>query len=247
MIMSVDPGNGIKTGVAALVFALTFMGGRLISPLSPIFRDRRTVVSFGSGMAIAYVFIGAMPDLHHARTALMATAPVPLPYQGMAICYLALAGFLVFYGLDHVRAQVQTSPKKNSGIAFKLHIGGFAAYVWLMVFLLGEEFNPPVEFALYALAIAFHFLAIDHALREAHPKSYDRVGRYILAGMCIIAWAMSQVMTLPDLLLALLVAFISGAIVVNSSISELPREKDGRFLPFLTGGALYGLLLWSLG
>lgn len=96
-------------------------------------------------------------------------------------------------------------------------------------FLLGEEFNPPVEFALYALAIAFHFLAIDHALREAHPKSYDRVGRYILAGMCIVAWAMSQVMTLPDLLLALLVAFISGAIVVNSSISELPREKDGRF------------------
>lgn len=32
MIMGVDPGNGIKTGVAALVFALTFMGGRLINP-----------------------------------------------------------------------------------------------------------------------------------------------------------------------------------------------------------------------
>lgn len=138
MIMSVDPGNGIKTGVAALVFALTFMGGRLINPLSLIFRDRRTVVSFGSGMAIAYVFIGTMPDLHHARTALMATAPVPLPYQGMAIYYLALAGFLVFYGLDHVRVQVQTSAKKNSGIAFKLHIGGFAAYVWLMVFFAGR-------------------------------------------------------------------------------------------------------------
>jgi hypothetical protein len=245
--MGADPRGGIGVGITALLFAVTFLSGGLLHPLNSIVRDRRVVVSFGSGMAIAYVFMGTMPDLHHARTTLMATAPMPLPYQGMAIYYLALAGFLAFYGLDHLRVQVQTSKNNDSGLAFKLHIGGFAAYVWLMVFTLGEEFNPPVEFALYALAIAFHFLAMDHALREAHPSSYDRVGRYILAVMCLVGWAMSQVLTLPNFVLALLVAFISGAIVVNSSIGELPREKDGRFIPFLAGGGLYGLLLWYAG
>jgi len=28
---------------------------------------------------------------------------------------------------------------------------------------------------------------------------------------------------------------------------ELPPEKDGRFLPFLVGGLLYGLILLPLG
>ncbi len=43
-------------------------------------------------------------------------------------------------------------------------------------------------------------------------------------------------MALPVLVLALLVAFISGSIIMNSLITELPSEKDGRFLPFLAGG-----------
>ena len=53
-------------------------------------------------MATAYVFIGTMPDLHHARTALMATAPVPLPCQGMAIYCLALAIAFQFLAMDYV-------------------------------------------------------------------------------------------------------------------------------------------------
>ena len=34
---------------------------------------------------------------------------------------------------------------------------------------------------------------------------------------------------------------------MNSLISELPSEKDGRFLPFLAGGLLYGVILLPLG
>ena len=42
-------------------------------------------------------------------------------------------------------------------------------------------------------------------------------------------------------------AFISGAVIMNSALMELPSEKDGRFLPFVLGGVLYGLLLLPLG
>jgi hypothetical protein len=198
-------------------------------------------------MAIAYVFMGTMPDLHHARSAFVSGAPMPLPYEGMAIYYLALVGFLAFYGLDHMRVRVEKSTGHATGLSFRLHISGFAAYVWLVIFLLGQRYNPPAEIGLYTLAIAFHFLAMDHSLRESHPHIYDRAGRFVLAAACVIGWSASQFFVLPHLFLASLVAFVSGAIIVNSSITELPREKDGRFLPFMTGGALYGLLLWSVG
>ena len=34
---------------------------------------------------------------------------------------------------------------------------------------------------------------------------------------------------------------------MNSTIMELPSEKDGRFLPFVTGGVFYGLILLPFG
>jgi hypothetical protein len=52
---------------------------------------------------------------------------------------------------------------------------------------------------------------------------------------------------MPHYVLALLVAFISGAIIMNSTIMELPSEKDGRFLAFMSGGVAYGLVLLPLG
>jgi len=44
-----------------------------------------------------------------------------------------------------------------------------------------------------------------------------------------------------------LVAFISGAVIMNSAVTELPSEKDGRFGPFLAGGLIYAALLLPLG
>ena len=39
-------------------------------------------------------------------------------------------------------------------------------------------------------------------------------------------------------------ALVSGGVVMNSMVMELPTEKDGRFWPFVTGAVAYtGLLL----
>jgi hypothetical protein len=34
---------------------------------------------------------------------------------------------------------------------------------------------------------------------------------------------------------------------MNSAIMELPTEKDGRFVPFLAGSLIYGIVLLPLG
>ena len=227
----------------------TFLVGGRVHPLRALVRDRRSIISFGAGMSIAYVFVHLMPELHSVRGAFAESVSAPLPYEGMAIYFLALVGFLVFYGLDHLRAHLrEPAGEEQTGLAFKLHVGGFAAYVLLVAYLLVHNLEEtPASTALYALAIAIHFLGVDHALREEHGAAYDRIGRFVLAGMSMLGWGAGLLFALPHYVLALLVSFISGAIIMNSTIMELPSEKDGRFLPFMAGGVVYGLILLPLG
>ena len=238
----------LATGAAALLFAVTFLVGGRVHPFRALIRDRRSIISFGAGMSVAYVFVHLMPELHGVRRAFAASVSVPLRYEGMAVYFLALVGFLMFYGLDHLRKRLGETPAtQDGGTAFKLHIGGFAAYVWLMGYLLVRNLEETsMSTALYTAAITFHFLAVDHALRDEHGADYERVGRFILAAMSVAGWAVGTLVELPHVVLALLMAFISGAIIMNSTIMELPSENDGRFLPFMTGGIVYGLILVPL-
>ncbi len=240
----------LETGAAALVFAVIFLLGGHVHPLRAVVRDDRSLVSFAAGGSAAYVFVYAIPELHDARRIFATSVSISLRFEGMAIYLVALVGFLVFYGLDHLRARLRlgTAAVGQDEMAFRLHIGGFAVYVWLMAYLLVNSLDEtPGSTALYAVAIAGHFLALDHSLRNEHGAAYERTGRFILAGMTVLGWGVGLLFALPHYGLALLVAFISGAIIMNSAIMELPSEKDGRFLAFMAGGVVYGLILLPLG
>ena len=172
-----------------------------------------------------------------------------LQFEGMAIYYVALVGFLGFYGLDVLRGRLREGSESGGvDLAFKLHVGGFAAYLLLMAYLLVHNLEASrVSTLFYAIPIAFHFLSVDHSMQSEHRAAYARVGRPLLAGMSILGWGVGQLVPLPHYVLALLVAFISGAIIMNNTIMELPSEKDGRFVPFMIGGLAYGALLVPLG
>jgi hypothetical protein len=168
----------------------------------------------------------------------------------MAIYFVALAGFLLFYALDHLRQNLREAVPagEGGGPAFRIHLGGFTAYVLLMAYLLVRNLDDaPAATVLYAVAIAFHFKSIDHSLDVEHGHEYQRVGRFVLGGAALLGWGLGLLFALPQDVLALLMAFVSGAIIVNSAIMELPAEKRGRFWPFVTGGLVYGLVLLPLG
>jgi hypothetical protein len=238
----------VPTGVAALALAGMFVFGGRLHPLRSLVPDRRSIVSFSAGMSAAYVFVQLMPELHAARTAFAQAAGGPLPYTGKSIYFVALLGFLAFYGLDHLRARLRGHGAGGAHeAAFKLHVGGFAAYAGLVGYLLVRGLDGgDAATALYAVAIAFHFLAVDHALQEEHGDEYRRVGRWVLAGMCLLGWAVGVLVALPHPVIALLVAFLSGAVIMNSALMELSPDKEGRFVPFVIGGVAYGLLLLPL-
>jgi hypothetical protein len=237
-----------ETGVAALVLASAFLVGERTRLLGWLLTPR-SIASFGGGMAAAYVFLHVMPELHGARHAFAQSAAMPLPYEGMAIYYLALAGFLTFYGFKHFHIrQLSATCGKPSRLDFRVQIGGFAVYAWLMAYLLLrglEEHHASI--GMYTIAMGFHCLAINRELSHEYGSDYRRTGRFVLAAMAIAGWASALLLELPVSLAPLLLAFLSGAVIMNSLILELPAEKDGRFWPFLSGGLLYGLVLLPLG
>jgi hypothetical protein len=238
-----------ESGAAALLFCAIFLLVGTLRPFRWLVRDGRSAVSFGAGVATAYVFVHVMPELNTARRAFVDSTSLPLRYEGMSIFYVSLIGFLMFYGLDHLRKHMhQSSAKERVGKAFIISIAGFAAYVGLMAYLLVHNLeDTPRSVALYALAVAVHFLGVDHTLHEEYGAVYERIGRFVLAAMSLLGWGLGMLATLPRSILALMVAFISGAVIMNSSISELPNESKGRFLPFMYGGLAYGLVLLPLG
>lgn len=237
-----------ETGAVALLFAAVFLFGGHFHPLRALTTDRRSLVSFAGGMSAAYVFVQLMPEMHSARAAFVESVSLPLPREGKAIYFLALLGFLGFYGLDRLKVHLRHGPEPaEQARAFAVHLGGFAAYVMLMSYLLVRNLEGETAATLlFAVAIGAHFLVLEHTLREEHGASWQRVGRWVLAAMCLFGWSLAWLFALPHHVLALLVAFVSGAVIMTSVATELPTEKDGRFLPFLSGGLLYGLMLLPL-
>jgi len=239
----------VGTAIAALLFGMTFLLRLGSYSWRFRFKSHRAVLSFGAGMSIAYVFVHMIPSLNEARLSFVESVSFPLIYEGMAIYFLSLLGFLVFYGIDQqVDLEYARTSQGKAGLAFGLHIGGFSLYVWLVSYLLLHQLGgSPVSTPLYALAMVIHFLALDYTLRHKHATGYDRFGRFMLAGAAGLGWLCGLLFSIPPAILALLVAFISGAIIMTSTVMELSPGAESRYRPVVYGGVIYGLLLVTLG
>ena len=239
----------VETGAGAVLFAAIFLRGGRVHPLRTLIRDRRSIVSFSAGMSVAYVFVHLMPELDGARRRFATSAFATLRFEGMAIYFVALVGFLVFYGINHLGTRAQGfTAMASERLALGMNLGGFAVYVWLVAYLLVRNLEETeVSTAFYAIAMAFHFLALDDGLRRGHGSTYEDIGRFVLAGMAIVGWSAGMMFTLPMPVLAVFVALVSGAVMMTSMVMELPSETDGRFFPFIGGGITYGLILLPLG
>lgn len=206
-------------------------------------------LSFSGGAAVAYVFLHLLPELSaHQRTV---AGHLSLDATATPTIYLvALVGLMTFYGLERHARRVarRRRPDDNAGAGgslFRLHEASFAAYNLLIGYLLVHRERPGVgELGLYTLAIALHFLAADHGLREHYGSRYDRVARWWFAAAVVAGAAIGAVVELPPTAIAILFAFLAGGIVLNVLKDELPAERESAFVPFAAGAGGYGLLLW---
>lgn len=251
--MPAHDSHALLTLTVALLFAAIFLlGGRFA--YRPGQKGRRRFLSFAAGLSVSYTFVHVLPALHQIRDAtLQAPADFHAVFPEYSVYLWTMAGFMVFYGLESMVARprglvapgVHADGEAPSWRPW-VHIGGFAVYAWLLTYLMVWTGKGALALSLYAVAMAMHIFPITCNLSTHYPAVYTYRGALLLALASLLGWACGLVLVIPKGLLMDLVAVVAGGVILNTSIAELPKEKEGRYWSFLTGGVGYTALLLIL-
>ncbi|MFC7044380.1 hypothetical protein ACFQH6_02215 [Halobacteriaceae archaeon GCM10025711] len=202
----------------------------------------RSALSAAGGAAVAYVFVLLLPEVAHFAAEHPSVAAGSLTEE--AIYGVALAGFVVFYGLEVLIARDAAAQSAARPAVFWGYIAVFALYSGLIGYLLFHQELPGVlNLLLYAVAMGLHFSITDHGIRRHLGAQYDRVGRWVLAGATLAGAAVGLATLGRPLVITGLFAFVSGGIILNVIKEELPHPRRGRFLSFLGGALAYTLVV----
>lgn len=199
----------------------------------------RSVLSAAGGAAVAYVFVLLLPEIAHfaAEDPRVSAGSVT---EG-AIYGVALAGFVVFYGLEVLAARTTVQRSGPPPGVFWDYTTVFALYSGLIGYLLfHQELPGVVDRLLYAVAMGLHSSITDYGMRRHLWAQYDRVGRWVLAGVAVGLATVGQ----PPVVTGLF-AFVSGGIVLDVVKEEPPNPRHGRVLSFV-GGAVGDTIVVTL-
>jgi hypothetical protein len=243
----IDTNRLLETGAATLVFSAVFLWGGRFYPGRLLTRNQGNLLAGSAGISLAYVFVHMMPELSGARQTFVKWTSLPKVFDGMVVYFLALVGFLVFFSLDRYSKKARLALAEGGIPDFNIKVAGFAAYVGLVSYLLVNNLeNSLLASATYAVAMAVHFLTFDHGFREEPGGQYQERGHLLLAAAAPVGWVLGLLFSLPQAVLALMLGFLSGGVIVNSMIRELPNGDGDRLWPFLAGSVLYALILVTL-
>jgi len=195
-------------------------------------------LSASAGISVAYVFIHILPELAEAQAFYLQVRPDrPLLWFKEQIFLVALLGLLAMYGLDKIaltRADVESS-------RFWLHASSFALYNALLGFFVATR-TEARGLVLTTVAFAAHLLVTDRGLMREYGTRYDQEGRIVFSAALFAGWAGGVWAPVPQLVVAMLFAFLAGGILLNALKEELPSQREGRLAPFFVGTMSYTLL-----
>jgi len=205
----------------------------------------RLWVSVAGGVSVATVFIDLLPEISERQAKFSEGAHgFAAIFPEQEIYLFAMLGFAVFYGLQYMVAASASEDGKASRFSISLRIAAFAGYSSLIAYLLVHNIWPGVpSLILYAFAMAFHLLLIDHSLAKESGGSLEGWGRTLLALAIMTGWSGGMLISIPEEWLARVTGFISGAVIMNFLVVELPEGRGGSFWPFVLAAGGYTLVL----
>lgn len=127
-------------------------------------------------------------------------------------------------------------------LSFLAAIGAFAVLSVASAHSLHQRAEMGAEIlAGYVLAIGLHFGVIDHELRSRHGGAYLRFGRWPLVVAVIAGWLLGYLVDLDRGGFVVLLAFVSGSVILNAMLRDLGEDAPRNFAAFVAGVAVYGL------
>lgn len=230
--------------VLAVGLAAVHVGAGRLHFVSRVPRSRW--LSFAGGTSIAYVFVHLLPELAAGGRAIEANEGLLAVFFERHVYLVTLVGFTAFYGLERFVGVAREDDSGTSDVremrVFWTHVGAFALYNALIGYSLHHR-ETVVTTALFAVAMAFHFVVNDIGLHDDHARSYDEIGRWVLAAAVIVGAVVGGVTPIGEALFAVALAFIGGGVILNVVKEELPDERESRFGAFLAGTAGYTAIL----
>ena len=229
------------TLAAALVLASVYVIGNRLRARS----HHRRWISIAAGVSVATIFVDLLPEISENQakfsTGLHRGAAL---FPEQAIYLAAMVGFVLFYGLEYMVAASPSEEDKPSSVFFSLQIAAFALYSGLIAYLLVHNtWHDAPSLVLYALAMAFHLLLVDHSLAQERQGLYESRGRWILGLAVMAGWLVGVLTSIPEQWLARVTGFVCGGVLMNTLVVELPEGRGGRLWFFVLAAAAYSLVL----
>jgi hypothetical protein len=233
-----------------LALGLALVHGFLSELTPPAFIPEKRWFSFAGGVSLSYVFLEVLPELGHIQVELEHEGFPVLIYLENHVYILALAGLLVFYGLDILAVQSRAHNRSNqdqdraSIHIFWIHIFFFVLLNMVLGYLLQDVSNHSLwTCILFFCAIALHFYIIDFSLREHHQDLYDRQGRWFLTGAILLGAILGQAIHLEAPIVSIIWSFLAGTIILNVLKHELPESRQTCYSSFTLGAGVYMALI----
>lgn len=214
--------------LSALVLAFANFIGILI-PIET-YTPRKWWLSFSGGVAVAYVFIHLIPELHKITS----VAGDPLTFS------LALIGTITYFGAAKFVKQSKSGP--DSRFAFIIQMTALVPYFFTAGYFL-ERSNTLTALGSYTIAVGLHLVGFGYDQKEDHGERYTIWVAGTLAVVLIAGTITSYLYKFEELTLDLLLAFVTGGILLNSIKEEIPAANQSSFWAFAAGSILIGVLL----
>lgn len=198
-------------------------------------------VSFGAGAAVAFVFLHTLPELALAADGVgevLIDAEALVPLRDIAVFIFALAGFLVFYGMEKaVRIHRDRGHGQPVGV-YRLHLVSFGVFNVLLMFSLAEQAGEgPTPFTgLFLATMVLHYLLIDRGFEEHFAQRFNHLGRFILLGALIVGLLLARIAGHEHhVYVEMAGGFVAGSVLLNVFRGEVTFSRRASFGWFTIG------------
>jgi hypothetical protein len=217
-----------------LLIALILGSAHLMAPrVSRLRKYPERQQAFGGGLSVAYIFLHLVPSLGASDELV-----------GPRIYFVALLGFVVFYGLD----VLFQPPRDAHPTKYHAYLWVFFLYDGLLVFTLGLELPPtPILTLVFAVSLAVDVLNTDIELQEGFGERFFKSGRWVLLAGVAGGYALSLVRRPQPVVVDIVTAALAGFMMFHVANGVFPVSKNKKFPAFLVGILTFWLLHVLLG
>jgi len=220
--------------------------------LSPWFANKlpgngRTFISFAGGVAVAYVFLHMLPDLVEYNKPIgvfLIQNSLLTQFSELMIYIVALAGFLLYYGLE-LAAENHAHKSNADWTIYSLHLFMFCLYNFLITYTMSLRAADSITATiLFTFAMALHFVLTDRKFSKLYPKRFNYQGRFILMLALLIGWIFSVIFDPVNVMVAaFMLAFLAGSVLLNVFREEFPKSGLVSYCWFSGGTFVIALIL----